>query len=259
MYEERTDLGLIVWPLLRSEREIPHQDFPAYQRKPVRKPIKFTSRKCLSIYLYFHSSLYKPSIHWFTAQAKEASFLAMRAAPRTPHITCPTNRSILFEMLTMTEACTSAQKAPSDVVQNRIQPFYASIGLPTKSINAMKSAAKALYHQHRRLITFKVSEKRPKDFDERCNSFAGNLDKVFNVAPASGLKDEHVKHFQALEVVIVHLCVCACARLLMCVFECMCVQRAAISSDSPDMNSEITMRKNKKREREREKEREKER
>ena len=63
----------------------------------------------------------------------------------------------------------------------------------------MKAAAKALYDQHRRLITLKVREKRPKDFDERCNQFVGKLDKVFNVAPAGELKPDQLEQFQAID------------------------------------------------------------
>ena len=138
----------------------------------------------LSILVFIALWSFHPLLYSLQPKPKKRRFWLCDPPRESRTSRAPTNRSILYEILAMTEARTSAQQAASDVVQNRIQPFYASIGLPTKSMNTMKAAAKALYDQHRRLITLKVREKRPKDFDERCNTFAGNLDKVFNVAPA---------------------------------------------------------------------------
>ena len=111
----------------------------------------------------------------------------------------------------ITETRASATEAAAQVIQDDVVPFYASAGLPTLSITAMKAQAKGLYNRYRRLTMLNARKVKPKDFEERRDGFHENLDRVFNVAPVEteGLKPEHREQHTALEVVLQRVSVSA--------------------------------------------------
>ena len=87
---------------------------------------------------------------------KKRSFWLVSAPRFLRRSHAATNRSLLFEILTITEARYKAKDAVTDALNDLVHPFYTSIQLPTASENTLKSRAKGLYDRYRRLTTLKV-------------------------------------------------------------------------------------------------------
>ena len=139
-------------------------------------------------------------MYFFQPKQKKRRFWLVDAPKSSRASKAPTNRSIIFAILQMTESKMSVAESTSTVVRSQVVRFYDQAGLPTIHVNTMQRRAAALYNQYRRLGWLQHSYSSSVVFEKERGEFLGNLDAIFDVQPVTGLNDEQQSQFILLKV-----------------------------------------------------------
>ena len=114
----------------------------------------------------------------------------------------PTNREVLFSLLTITQKRVNIEEAASTVVRESVIPFYQSASMSTIHVKTMIRRALAIYKLYKCLV--KLKRRPPANFKIRTESFLTSLDHVFDVEPSAPqqLSSQSVQQtqFSALKV-----------------------------------------------------------